>query len=550
MVTWKRGMHRAAVLRVILGLVVMSGWLGACAASSGQQGDDDGSTGSGGSTSSGFGGGFDGVGGGGGIIGDPKTCEEAAVAKSYVGCDFWPTVTPNAVWSIFDYAVVVANTGDNVVDIAVQRNGSQIASAQIQPNSLQTVYLPWVPALKGPDADAFGGAQPVTNSITSPGGAYHLTASFPVTVYQFSALQYAPVGGAPGKNWGLCPADGILIECFSYSNDASLLLPSTAMTGNYRVMGHTGLNGAEIPGYAAVTAIQDGTNVTVKLGPNGGIAAGGSIAAAGPNGTSSLTLNAGDVAIFLADSSTSDLSGSLVTADKPVQLLTGVSCVNIPDGAPACDHIEESVFPAETLGQNYIVTRPTGPLGQPVGHEVILYGNFDGTSLSYPNGAPPGAPTTLNAGQVVKLGIVNMDFQVVSNNAFGVGSFEQGGSVVDPNGTLEQKGDPAHSMATALEQFRKKYVFLAPTDYDVNFVDIVRPSGATLTLDGQPLAGQATPLGEYVIERVPLGASTGGVHVLEGDAAFGIQVTGYGSYTSYYYPGGLNLGVIAPPPPK
>ncbi|MCA9620027.1 MAG: hypothetical protein KC731_13470, partial [Myxococcales bacterium] len=66
----------------------------------------------------------------------------------------------------------------------------------------------------------------------------------------------------------------------------------------------------------------------------------------------------------------------------------------------------------------------------------------------------------------------------------------------------------------------------------------------------QPLAGQATPLGEYVIERVPLGASTGGVHVLEGDAAFGIQVTGYGSYTSYYYPGGLNLGVIAPPPPK
>ncbi|MCA9623681.1 MAG: hypothetical protein KC731_31885, partial [Myxococcales bacterium] len=225
MVSWKRGMRRAAVLRVILGLVVMSGWLGACAASSGQQGDDDGSTGSGGSTSSGFGGGFDGVGGGGGIIGDPKTCEEAAVAKSYVGCDFWPTVTPNAVWSIFDYAVVVANTGDNVVDIAVQRNGSQIASAQIQPNSLQTVYLPWVPALKGPDADAFGGAQPVTNSITSPGGAYHLTASFPVTVYQFSALQYAPVGGAPGKNWGLCPADGILIECFSYSNDASLLLP-------------------------------------------------------------------------------------------------------------------------------------------------------------------------------------------------------------------------------------------------------------------------------------------------------------------------------------
>jgi hypothetical protein len=29
----------------------------------------------------------------------------------------------------------------------------------------------------------------------------------------------------------------------------------------------------------------------------------------------------------------------------------------------------------------------------------------------------------------------------------------------------------------------------------------------------------------------------------------GIQVVGYGSYTSYQYPGGLNLTLIAPPPP-
>src|SRR5690606_24908237 len=42
---------------------------------------------------------------------DPETCEEAKTTKSYVGCDYWPTVTPNGVWSIFSYAAVVANTG-------------------------------------------------------------------------------------------------------------------------------------------------------------------------------------------------------------------------------------------------------------------------------------------------------------------------------------------------------------------------------------------------------------------------------------------------------
>src|SRR5690242_3071288 len=29
---------------------------------------------------------------------DPVDCDEAKTSKSYVGCDYWPTITPNAVW--------------------------------------------------------------------------------------------------------------------------------------------------------------------------------------------------------------------------------------------------------------------------------------------------------------------------------------------------------------------------------------------------------------------------------------------------------------------
>ena len=40
-----------------------------------------------------------------------------------------------------------------------------------------------------------------------------------------------------------------------------------------------------------------------------------------------------------------------------------------------------------------------------------------------------------------------------------------------------------------------------------------------------------------------------GVHVLEGDAAFGIQAYGFNNAVSYGYPGGLNLvGVDQPAP--
>jgi hypothetical protein len=42
---------------------------------------------------------------------NPTTCEQAAQWQSYVGCDYWPTVVANDVWSIFDFTVVVANAG-------------------------------------------------------------------------------------------------------------------------------------------------------------------------------------------------------------------------------------------------------------------------------------------------------------------------------------------------------------------------------------------------------------------------------------------------------
>ena len=112
-----------------------------------------------------------------------------------------------------------------------------------------------------------------------------------------------------------------------------------------------------------------------------------------------------------------------------------------------------------------------------------------------------------------------------------------------------QKGDPAQSLATAVEQFRTKYVFLAPDDYDVSYVDVVMPDGANVVIDGSA-AGGATPIGNgYSILRAQLSSGLGGAHLLISDKPVGIQVVGYGSYTSYQYPGGLNLTLIAPPPP-
>ncbi|NUP07366.1 MAG: hypothetical protein HOW73_15050 [Polyangiaceae bacterium] len=483
-------------------------------------------------------------GGGAPVGGDPKTCEQAKNAKTYLGCEFWPTVTANNVWSIFDFAVVVANAGDQPAEVTVDRNGGSVTTATVAPNSTATLYLPWIPELKGPDADACGSATPLNASVRSTGGAYHLTSSIPVTVYQFNALEYGPQGGPPGKDWSSCPAAGCFLDCFSYSNDASLLLPTPALTGNYRVIGYHGWQLANIGSTVSVTGTEDSTNVTVTLGPQGNLIAGGGVNAASAGQTVTFPLQRGEV-VQLYGSPTGDFSGSLVQADKPVQVVHGLPCMNIPDEYGACDHIEESVLPAETLGKHYFVTAPSHANGGPAPYVVRIYGNVDGTTLTYSAGAPGNAPVTINAGQVVDMGMVSQNFEVTGDHEFAVALFQVGAEA-----TGSTLGDPAQSIATAVEQYRSKYVFLAPFDYDVNYVDIVMPLSAQVTLDGSPITASPEPISsDFGIARVTLADTGNGAHVLTSTLPVGIQVSGYGQYTSFQYPGGLNLELIAPPPP-
>lgn len=489
-------------------------------------------------------------GSGGGFVGDPKTCEQAASTKSYIGCEFYPTVVANIAWSIFDYAVVVANAGDEPASVTVSRGSQTIATEQIPSNELRKIYLPWVKELKGADMNECGNAVAMTATVRVADGAYHLVSDRPVTVYQFSALEYAAAGGPPGKDWSSCPAQSCGLQCFSYTNDASLLLPTNALTGNYRITAQAGWEQLGMGAYFAVTGTQDNTTVTVKVSATGDILPGGGIQSTGPNGLLTFPINKGEV-VELVSSGSADLGGSLVSASAPVQVITGIPCTQSPLGTQACDHIEESVFPAETLGKHYFVTVPTGPNGDVVGHVVRLYGNVDNTQLTYLGAKPPNAPPAINAGQVVDLGVVNGDFEITGDHEFAVGSFMLGAQLVDPfSQQADQRGDPAQSQSTAVEQYRTKYIFLAPDDYDFSYVDVVKPMDAAVMIDGQPIAAATTPISsDFGIARVKLGPGVQGAHVLTATAPVGIQVFGYGSYTSYHYPGGLDLKAIAPPPP-
>jgi hypothetical protein len=156
-----------------LGLVLAASpfvFFAACSATNEGESSSQGGSGPGGT---GGGGGFNPGTGGGGGNGPIRTCEEAAAAKAYIGCDFWPTVTANNVWSIFDYAVVVANAGEEAVDVTVTRGGAQVgALTTIPPNELRTITCRV--QLKGADADC---AVDHAASHGEADGAYHPSAT-------------------------------------------------------------------------------------------------------------------------------------------------------------------------------------------------------------------------------------------------------------------------------------------------------------------------------------------------------------------------------------
>ncbi len=526
--------------------------------------------------------------------GTPETCADAALGHTYVGCDFWPTVTANPVWQEFEPAVVVANGTMTDAQVTVDGPAGFHQSVTVKAGGLETVMLKWVMDLKGPEfslTNTSGGRLAASSRVN--GGAYHMVSSVPVTAWQFNPLQYTLDAAACTR---ITHGAG---GCKSATNDASLLIPSTAMTESYRVFGYSskneGTDWGTVPGGITITATKDGTDVQVQLGPKCGVEifpttdlgtcvaagpAGSGIDAKMPGASYQLQMNAGDVVELVGawakdpQTHNADISGTIVQANKDhnVQVISFNAISQLPDVSVAnADHMEETVLPGEVLGKKYIVTPPATPLGQSVGHVVRIYGNVDGTKLTYPEGKPTGAPDMINAGDVVQIPalpvgqpaascmstadhcMINTPFVVEGTAAFAVASFMVGGVLQMPGtDATTSQGDPSFSMEVTPEQFRKDYTFLAPIDYMENYADVLLPTGAKVLLDGKPITVAPSAIGAsgWSTVRLPLDAATGGVHKLSTDheLGLGLQVMGFGFATSYYYPGGLNLHRISAPP--
>jgi hypothetical protein len=464
-------------------------------------------------------------------------CDQAALGRSYLGCEYWATVTANSqLAASFQFAVVLSNPNPYAVTASIAGGGLPTPRpVNLAPGAVQTEILPWVqellqndptfPGCRGPGDISCRGGNPARSALRR-GGAYRIRANGPIAAYQFNPLTYqSPQGYA------------------SFTNDASLLLPQGVLTTRYTVStmpnwaARSGAGSVYLGGFASIVATT-GESTTVTIRPTAQIAVGTGVMPIAPGATATFTMQQGDV-LQLVSTGAGDLTGTTITSNLPVAVFVGHDCTNVPTARPACDHLEEQLFPNETWGRDYFVSalRDRGVLPS----VVRIVSQSDGNRITYD---PPSArpAETLNAGQLVEFA-TNVPFRATGTRAFLVAQYMIGQGTFDP--TNPGSGDPAMVLEVPVQQYRTSYDFLVPSTYPQNFVNVVAPTGAALTLDGMPLRGSSMDVAGYTVFTLPIAS---GAHRIRstGGQQFGIKVYGVAPYTSYMYPGGLDLQIITP----
>ncbi len=464
-------------------------------------------------------------------------CETAEAQLSYLGCHFMAVSTVN-MWLgpsfADDFGVVIGNPDTVAAEVTVRRGSTVVDTAVIPAGQTQAIELPMVETLQ----------MTHTTSTTLQDGAYEIETSVPVAAYQYNPLHYT-------SDWGDA----------SYTNDASMLLPEHVLTGNY-MAGTFPPWGFDFqpdwaPSFVAIVGVEDSTSVTFEAA---GITAGGSPGALNPGQSATFTLNRGDVAQIVSYQPSApsasycasqgwpnnggacwaldgDLTGSQVWTDgSPVAVFAGHGCTYMPFDQAACDHLEEMMLPTETWGTQIFMSALVSPASASsvVGSMYRVMALWDSTEVSFTPAV--NSTVTLGPGEFVEFHS-DQDFMVQATSPVYVWQVVHGQVA---SGSADD-GDPAMGSGIPQVQVRNNYDFLVPDTYQANYVNVVAPSGTDVVLDGGSIGGwQPISSTGFDVARVPLSA---GSHHIESSNGVGFSITSYGyaDWTSYLYPGGMNL---------
>ena len=514
-----------------------------------------------------------------------NACEDAAMKRSYTGCEYWAadldnaievldvpnatggcaqgTVANYSVCSVTDtdgtvsllglcdppnnscpsgytcgardvcvldaqhapFAIVVSNPQARSVDVTVTgADGTQIMQT-VDAGQVQAI----LPQPTVPDQSNDGTGKARTG--------YKVESTLPIVAYQFNPLDNSDV----------------------FSNDASLLIPRTAFDTDYYVMSYPTLDRRtgdffagpgphNYYGYLSVVAWTNGTQIEVT--PTVAVQSSATQSTIAANSPTMFTLDAFDV-LTLEASGSGDLTGTHITAVNTANafgVFGGHEAAIFgedepPDtfySGPCCaDHLEEMLFPSSTWGRAFAIARSQSR-GANEPDLIRILAQKPGTTVTFDPPPASGTCGTLGPGQKCEIKI-QVDTAITASEPVLVGHFLESAIWQDTFfGDVIGEGDPSMAIAVPTEQFREDYTVLVPSQYAKNFLSIATGASGVVNVDGAQVTLAPFANG-YRGARVPVSA---GQHKITCPQSCGVEVYGYSDAVSYMFAGGLDLKQI------
>ncbi len=303
-----------------------------------------------------------------------------------------------------------------------------------------------VPVELGPgNGQAF--SKPVNGGIPPeqvyPGAAVHVTSTVPIVIYA--------------------------VTRFAYTSDSFMALPVQTLGKDYIVASMADMSwmygGYSLPSETAIVAAYDNTVVTFTLGGPSVTKTGGGMT---PGQTKTFNMNKGDVWVVGndANSKEGDMSGSIVKATKPVAVISGNQCANVPTVSPWCDFVSEQEIPTALWGRYLQVPKYASRTN---GYFMKVFARTPNTKINY-NGSY--WKTLQKAGGSEGQGYIYQRVDGTGNNVLSLsGDKPISATVFNPGQSDDNVStDPFQMDIMPIEQYQKNVIFCTPgTKGGINF---------------------------------------------------------------------------------
>lgn len=310
----------------------------------------------------------------------------------------------------------------------------------------------------------------------------------------------------------------------SNSTDAFLALPVSVLGMDYVAMSFNGIS-QNYPAELLVVGVEDNTEVTIVSPVD---------TSSGPSGEPiTITLNRMETFVLGANQ-TLDLTGTRVQANRPIAVVSGTACANVPVPVNACDHLVEMMPPTEAWGNSFV----TYPLAQRLKGDIVrVLANEDNTRVIF-----NGELVATLAGDDYYEAVVTTSTVIQSSKRILVAQYSVGQQYDDV------PSDPFMMLVPPTEQFLDRYTFsTSPTGFTNHFVNLVVRTSALehLRFDGKALSPDLfMPIGSSGYSGAHILIEPGS-HTVASSDPFGLYVYGFGDYDSYGFPGGMSLDVLS-----